>query len=1111
MKPILKPLPIIVLVALLGILGALQPGLTQEAIPAPQPVQAQSDAVACDGLVTQALELVADTCVAIGTNQLCYGYDTINATLNDPSLFFDRPGDIVPVTALETLNTGSINTATGEWGIALMDVQADLAVADGSVRILLFGGAELSPANDPAAAGLQTCTFTNDGAAPLNLRGTPTLNARVTDVLGVGSQLQVYGTTAEGDWLRSARGWVQTQAGTLDCETDALTPLDSTSDAFVAPMQAMTLRVDEAAQCESIPAGMLIQTPDGQTASLLVNGVEMQVGSTALLTHERESGCQTVHSFNGDVDVVTHNTPLPVGGAVRVPGETAEGRECFGEGDTYRPAVEQIGTTEGDFVPRLTAALQTSDVFDSVDVPDWELAGPDIDLTANGSPAPIIIAEGECAILEWTVTDAATAALNGRNVPLQGAQEICPTSSNNYVLYAVSLRPDLPDLEMLLRVIVRSAEDLDATPPTDSDVLDDLFSGLDDDLLPSTSDATAVDATLDNLDLDYDGDGVPDVDDNCPDFFNPEQEDSDFDFIGDACDTASTLDFDGDGISDLFDICPTTPNPEQRFDDPCLDDVGEGFDSDGDGIDDFDDNCPDLRNPAQLDRDGDGVGNACEHQYADFDTDGDGIDNIEDNCPFTYNPGQGDLDDDGRGDACADGADDDFDGDGIDDFDDNCPETPNPNQRDRDNDGIGDACAAIFSADRDDDGVPNVADNCPFDFNPGQRDSDGDGFGDRCDEGDYGLVADDVDGDGWLDFIDRCPEDPGFDNGCPAGEDGAYDDRDGDGWFDFEDDCPALPGDDFGCPGGVDFDADRDGDGWFDHEDDCPDEPGDLFGCPQDDFGFAPNDIDGDSWLNFEDECPEEFGLFRGCPGEDDRDGDGDGFPDSEDFCPFQPGEFDGCPEEPVTIDEDGDPVDPEDFADRDGDGWMDADDDCPDTPGALFGCPGDPDGDTDDDGFPDVDDTCPDTPGPVDGCPEDFFDEDFPPPGEGEVDDRDGDGWLDDEDDCPDTPGPDFGCPPPPDEGPPPPDDGVGDRDGDGWLDDEDDCPDTPGPDFGCPPPPDEGSPSDDGVGDRDGDGWFDDEDDCPDTPGPDFGCPPEGDGPPPPDDEGPPGDDEE
>ena len=68
---------------------------------------------------------------------------------------------------------------------------------------------------------------------------------------------------------------------------------------------------------------------------------------------------------------------------------------------------------------------------------------------------------------------------------------------------------------------------------------------------------------------DTDGDGVPDVDDNCPFVANPLQEDGDGDGVGDVCDNcplianADQSDLDSDGVGDLCDNCPNDFNPDQ--------------------------------------------------------------------------------------------------------------------------------------------------------------------------------------------------------------------------------------------------------------------------------------------------------------------------------------------------------------------------------------------------------------------------------------------------------------------------------------------------------------------------------------------------------------------
>ncbi|UCE17189.1 MAG: hypothetical protein JSV84_09805 [Gemmatimonadota bacterium] len=152
---------------------------------------------------------------------------------------------------------------------------------------------------------------------------------------------------------------------------------------------------------------------------------------------------------------------------------------------------------------------------------------------------------------------------------------------------------------------------------------------------------------------DPDADDVCAVFDNCPEDFNPGQDDTDGDGVGDLCDNCPDIgnqqqgDSDTDGLGDVCDNCPEKDNPEQ-------------VDSDGDYAGDVCDNCPDGFNPDQVDGDGDGLGDVCD-PCTDSDGDGFGYPGSDastcsdDNCPDLYNSDQGDVE---RGDInCIGGID----------------------------------------------------------------------------------------------------------------------------------------------------------------------------------------------------------------------------------------------------------------------------------------------------------------------------------------------------------------------------------------------------------------------------------------------------------------------
>lgn len=103
----------------------------------------------CPALVQRALSLVENACSAVGRNQVCYGHSVLMAEQRPEitDVLLNAPGDITEIYNINRLRLFSMDVELGQWGVAMMRVQANLpdSLPGQNVLFMLFGDVELTP------------------------------------------------------------------------------------------------------------------------------------------------------------------------------------------------------------------------------------------------------------------------------------------------------------------------------------------------------------------------------------------------------------------------------------------------------------------------------------------------------------------------------------------------------------------------------------------------------------------------------------------------------------------------------------------------------------------------------------------------------------------------------------------------------------------------------------------------------------------------------------------------------------------------------------------------------------------------------------------------------
>ncbi len=273
----------------------------------------------CPAAIQEALQSANQFCSSAGRNQVCYGNTSISATNWDgePLTDFGQPGNLVNAGDVASLVTAPFDMETKNWGVAVMRLQANIpdTLPGQNVTFVVFGDVqlqnEIAPGQIVAPNGLMGTSLSNP-----NLRAGPGTDWNVVGSLKRGDEVSVIGKNEAGDWLQifnqSQTRWVAAKFVELNGDIGKLNvidPKETNQLLYQAPMQAFVVKTRlNQSSCESVPnGGMMVQSPQHLTVNFMANGIEMSVGSTALLRIDDQQGLH-VATLAGNVGVKSANT-----------------------------------------------------------------------------------------------------------------------------------------------------------------------------------------------------------------------------------------------------------------------------------------------------------------------------------------------------------------------------------------------------------------------------------------------------------------------------------------------------------------------------------------------------------------------------------------------------------------------------------------------------------------------------------------------------------------------------------------------------------------------------------------------------------------------------------
>ena len=249
----------------------------------------------CPDLVEFALQEIGENCTDVSRNSACYGYNQVSATFTEPvpDDYFVQPADQAELISLDTLATSPLNLDEDIWGVAIMNVQANVpdTIPGQAVTFVVMGDAQVENqvVADNAFIGNPVAIMV---AGTLPIYVSASNSASVLAQLPPNTPIQVDAISPDGTWVRvqfeDQIGW-SPQSSLEGVDSSVIASLPVLAPGARTPMQAFYFSTGVGRPvCNEAPDVVTINSPENISVDLNVNGVDVRIGSTITFKNDAQ-------------------------------------------------------------------------------------------------------------------------------------------------------------------------------------------------------------------------------------------------------------------------------------------------------------------------------------------------------------------------------------------------------------------------------------------------------------------------------------------------------------------------------------------------------------------------------------------------------------------------------------------------------------------------------------------------------------------------------------------------------------------------------------------------------------------------------------------------------